>query len=185
MGGPAVGGDRAAGQILAGACPITFRPSDLHSLEGGGRLCATGTRFTNRPGRWFTRLTQLDSRLCHLAPSPLAGEGWGEGEMVLVPSVPETPKKPPSPSPSPALGRGDQLRRWGKIVGGSRRWKVKEEPWVPVRLSDVMFPASTPFFSLARYALNGEAYQNQDRCSQKGAGRCPTAPRAPLQAVPS
>ena len=56
--------------------------------------------------------------------------------MVLVPGGLETPKNPPSPCPSPALGRGEQLRGWCKIVGGSRGWKVKEEPWVPVQLCD-------------------------------------------------
>ena len=120
MGGPAVGGGTAVGQILAGECPITFRPSDLHSLEGGASVQPEhGLQI--RLGRWFTRLTQFDSRLCHpSAPSPLAGEGWGEGAMVLVPGGPETPKNPPSPCPSPALGRGEQLREGGAQWLGGR-----------------------------------------------------------------
>ena len=104
-----------------------FGPFALSSpARGEGKLCSPNRvyksdRVDGLHGR--LRLTHVCPDL--LAPSPLAGEGWGEGEMVLVPGGPETPKIPPHPVPLPRWGEGINCGGWCKIVGRSPRWEVK------------------------------------------------------------
>ena len=53
-----------------------------------------------------TRIAKMTPLVHRRAPSPLAGEGWGEGETVLVPGVSELTKSPPHPVPLPRWGEG-------------------------------------------------------------------------------
>ena len=72
-----------------------------------------------------------------LSPSPLAGEGRGEGENPRMPGAREMPQSTaPSPCPSPASGGGDPLRVGCMIVdryqqGGEKRRNLA----IPVQLS--------------------------------------------------
>ena len=62
-------------------------------------------------------MAQLQISFLHRAPSPLAGEGWGEGEKVLVPGAPTRPKGPLTLSLPHAEGRGT-------TPGGVCKWLV-------------------------------------------------------------
>lgn len=63
--------------------------------------------------------TTLNAGEARDAPSPLTGEGWGEGEKLLGEAW-ALPEPPPSPQPSPARGEGAKTTKHADIliIGG-------------------------------------------------------------------
>ena len=67
--------------------------------------------FGNDAARALLRVVELQSlpNTSGSAPSPLAGEGWGEGEVGLTRDLSSSIQAPPLPQPHSLRGRGGQI----------------------------------------------------------------------------
>ncbi len=106
----------------------------IKALIEAGRLFARGRLKHQYPHSWRSKkpvifrntpqwFIAMDKKFSVSTPSPLAGEGWGEGSHQASTFAP-TPLPSAPPPPSPARGEGNTLRE-ASLAG------IKATEWVP------------------------------------------------------